>query len=119
MTDMAETDAPEVPRDTPEAEAVTGPVDTFPTAPELLTIPGGIPDMDVDMRARVALAREANLPLRVRMPLLLYNPKTLVYTPWENVRFMATFPSAEWATRFREDLEAFMRQWFEAAGHQD
>lgn len=72
--------------------------------PQLLTVPGGRPDLDHDIK-------RVGAPARVRIPLFLYNEATTNYDNWRGVSWILAFPKVADAVAFREDMDKFVRAW--------
>lgn len=72
--------------------------------PVLTLVPGGIADPD-------SFLRESVPPLLVRVQFSVYDPGAATYRSWPYVRFGLTFPSAELAAQFRDDMDAWVRGW--------
>jgi hypothetical protein len=79
---------------------------------ELVIVPGGLPDMDAELKAIIEEAKGGK-KLRVRLPftVLLEGDDSYQYTPLKKVAWVIEFRSPELASPFREDLDAFLRAW--------
>lgn len=92
-------------------EAVTPPQKVDPIA--LISVPGGIPDLDADLRAAISAANGG--VVRVRVPLGLFvEGVDAAYGPWRKVNWIVEFRNAELASAFRQGLDDFIRTWVKA-----
>lgn len=93
-------------------EAVTTPQKVDPIA--LISVPGGIPDLDADLRAAISAANGA--VVRVRVPLGLFvEGVDAAYGPWRKVNWIVEFRNPEaFASAFRQGLDDFIRTWVKA-----
>lgn len=85
------------------------PVDA-PAAPvAIISVPGGLPDLDA---AFVELVGQApDLAVRLRLPLYLYAAAAQEYRPWPRVSWVVEFREQQLTVAFRSDLDRFIRDW--------
>lgn len=110
MTDSPKSADALEPADEPQdAVAVVGSEDA---GTRLVTVPGGIPDVDADLR-EVARTLTDGSPVKVRIPLHLYDSARQQYVTWAGVKWVVELPLED-APTFREALDVFIRGWVAA-----
>ena len=76
----------------------------------LMTVPGGRPDLDEAITYAASVTPEGSA-LRIRMQPTVWTPGTGEYRAWSGVIWGLEVRDPETATRFREDLDEFVRGW--------
>lgn len=80
-------------------------------APKLSKVPGGLPDLDKQLRD---LSAPDDGTVKIRLSAMVYHPIEQRYVNYDTVSWIGEFPSVEMASGFREDLDGFVRGWFAA-----
>lgn len=77
----------------------------------LISVPGGVPNLDAPLEAIIAGAPD--MATRVRLPLSLYDPQDQAYDPWLKVAWVLECREQRLARVFREELDQFVRAFVE------
>lgn len=96
-----------------ELDGVEAPPDLGEAAvlPRLLKIPGGVPDLDGELRE--AQKRVAGAPLKFRLQPAFYFKDNPRYTRYTHVCWIVEL-TAEQVVELRQDLDAFVQGWVRA-----
>ena len=89
----------------------------------LISVPGRAPDPDGDMARDLAALRLTNpsAPLKIKLlgqfqPLKERDSTDYMYRVWPGVSWALEFAEVAGAVQFREDVDAFVREWVRTHG---
>ena len=96
-----------------EIETTQTATETAPLETKLIAIPGGRPDADVMVRGMAERAMALGQPTRLRLEADVFLPGAgEQYRSWPGVKWKAEFADVEELIRFRDELAAFIENWF-------
>ena len=91
-------------------DAAETPLQTEPTPlVALISVPGGLPDLDATLNALITASPDA--AIRIRLPLYLYDPTDQQYNPWPRMSWVVECRDQRLAAQLRDDLDHFIRAW--------